>query len=98
MNLLSKIKHQGLNETNSQNENVKTDLQDLSYLMLDAVPTPIIYIDKDQKYYYANKAYLDWFEINITGVIGKTVEEFLGKETYPQIKPYIDKVMQGEQV
>src|SRR5258705_9932831 len=99
MNLLSKIKHRGVTETNdNQNENLKPDQQDLPYLLLDAVSTPIIYINKDQKYCYANKAYSDLFGISTSGIIGKTVEDFLGKESYEQVKPYIDKAMRGEQV
>jgi PAS domain S-box-containing protein len=99
MNLLSKIKLRDVTETNdNQNENLKPDQQDLPYLLLDAVSTPIIYVDKDQKYYYANKAYSDWFGISTSGIIGKTVEDLLGKESYRQIRPYIDKALKGERV
>jgi len=96
MSLLSKIKSKGFNDPNDTTPN--GDQQDLLYLMLEAVPIPVIYIDITGKYSYANKAYLDWFDINITDIFGKKIEEFLGKEHYAQIKPQIDKVMEGEEV
>ena len=99
MSLLQKIKNIGLNENiNTGDGQLKLDWQNLSCLLLDAINTSIIYIGNDYKYQYANKTYADWFEINVNELIGKPVKEFLGKEVYQRIKPYMDKAMKGEQV
>ncbi len=98
MNLLSKIKVGGLTETTGQDHSLKPLQQDLPYQLLDAISTPVIYIDKDQKYCYANKAYASWFDVNARDIVGKSAEEFLGKINYEQIRHYINQALQGNQV
>lgn len=66
-------------------------------LILDAVPTPVSYIDRDEKYCYVNKAYLEFYHISTSDVIGKTIESFAGSKSYALVKTYIDRALNGEQ-
>lgn len=99
MDLSSKIKSKKIKERISEgNGNPTRDQQDLSHLLLDAVTSPVIYVDNDHKYCFVNKAYAGWFELNPNDIIGKTIEDFLGREVYEQVKPYMDKALQGQRV
>jgi PAS domain S-box-containing protein len=98
MNLLSKIKLGGHTATDSQDQSLRPGQQDLPYQLLDAVSTPVVYIDKSQKYCYANKAYANWFDVNSSEIIGKSAEEFLGKTNYEQIEHHINEALRGNQI
>jgi len=99
MDLSSNIKSKRSNEAVTKgNGNEKRDQQDLSYLLLDTITSPVIYIGNDYKYYYANKAYADWFKKDKGDIIGKKVEDFLGSEIYQLLQPFISKALQGHKV
>jgi PAS domain S-box-containing protein len=70
--------------------------EDFSFNIIDIIPSPIAYINKDSQYEYANKAYLNWYETDYENVIGKKVEEFLEPEVYKLVKEHIQKALKGE--
>ena len=49
-------------------------------LIADALPVLIGFIDKDLIYRFANKAYAEWFYMEPSAVIGRSVGEILGDE------------------
>ncbi|RYE71699.1 MAG: hypothetical protein EOO81_05295 [Oxalobacteraceae bacterium] len=56
-------------------------------LINDSMPFLIGYVDKDEKYQYANKGYSDWFEVSLTDVMGSRVRDIIGAEAYGQGDP-----------
>lgn len=50
--------------------------KNLPYLLLDAVPSGILYIHNDYTYHYANKTYADWFGISPTDIVGRSIKDF----------------------
>ncbi|HEX9385746.1 MAG TPA: PAS domain S-box protein [Anaerolineales bacterium] len=64
-------------------------------LVINALPVLISYIDKNQRYQFANEAYEEWFGEKAQG---KHIEEVVGQATYQKTSKYIDKVLKGETV
>jgi PAS domain S-box-containing protein len=95
MNLLQKVKHTFSNAAKGANRNGKLDHKDLTSLLLDTVPSPITYINRDYHYEYANKTYADLFGVTPGDIIGKNVKDVVGARAYSHIKPYMDKTMAG---
>ncbi len=47
--------------------------------------TPIAYIDRNQRYRFVNKAFLDWFGKRADEVLGREIIEVLGRESLPAL-------------
>ena len=67
-------------------------------LIMDAIPALIAYVDAGERYIFANRGYTEWFGIDPTQIIGRTIAEVFGSEAYAQIRPYIEQAASGEQV
>jgi PAS domain S-box-containing protein len=67
-------------------------------LTTDAVPAMISYIGPDLRYKSVNAEYQRWFGSPSSDVIGKSVEELLGKERFEERKAYFDAVLSGRRV
>jgi PAS domain S-box-containing protein len=67
-------------------------------LIVDAVPALIAYVDREQRYAFANQAYEDWFGRARGEILGRTLWEFLGEEPYAEIRPYVERTLAGESV
>ncbi len=67
-------------------------------LFTDAMPALFSYIDRDMRYRFCNLSYEKHFRRKREDIIGRTVEEITGSETYEQIKPLFDRVFSGENV
>ena len=70
----------------------------LSQRKLNALGTPIAYIDRNQRYRFVNKALLDWFCKRADEVLGREIIEVLGRENYQLYRAYIDAALGGERV
>ena len=68
----------------------------LSQRKLNALGMPLAYIDRNQRYRFANKAFLDWFGKRPDEVLGREVIEVLGRESYQLYRAYIDAALGGE--
>lgn len=67
-------------------------------LITDALPVLIGYLDKEERYRFANKAYEEWFPFKATDLLGRTVKEVVGEKAYQGIKKYIDRALVGERL
>jgi PAS domain S-box-containing protein len=67
-------------------------------LVIDAVPALIAYVDRDQRYGFANQAYEAWFGRPRAEIRGQTLREFLGEERHAKIRPYVERALDGEAV
>ena len=71
-------------------------LSALSQRKLNTLGVPIAYIDRDQRYRFANKAFLDWLGKAEHELVGREVIEVLGREFYQLYHAYIDAALSGE--
>ena len=64
-------------------------------VVINALPVLISYIDKNQRYQFANEAYEEWFGEKAQG---KHIKEIVGQVIYEKISQYIDRALNGEGV
>ena len=66
----------------------------------DTMPASLAYIDRHQVYQFINasfeRAFGRAYGSDPKKVLGRTMEEVVGKAMYPQLKPYIERVLVGE--
>lgn len=67
-------------------------------LVTNAVPALISFVDAEQRYRFNNRTYEEWFGHSATEVYGKTLREVLGEGAYQAIRPFVEKVLAGQQV
>ncbi|MGD1941616.1 MAG: PAS domain-containing protein [Leptolyngbyaceae cyanobacterium] len=67
-------------------------------LIIDAVPACISYIDAHLRYRFANATYEAWFQLDRHVIDGQYLWQVIGDAAYRKVKPYIDRVFDGEQV
>ncbi|GAA4383984.1 hypothetical protein GCM10023186_25700 [Hymenobacter koreensis] len=65
-------------------------------LLTDALPVLIGYLDKEQKYQFANHAYEAWFNQKPSALLGRPVREVVGEEAYSAVLKYIEGALAGQ--
>jgi PAS domain S-box-containing protein len=78
-------------------ERIRASAQQLR-LVTDAMPALISYVDKHERYRFANQTYQEWFGVAPAEVIGKKVLEIFGEEIYSIVHPHIRAALKGEDV
>lgn len=61
----------------------------------DNIPEPIIYLDRDMRFLFANRAYLEYRDARADEVIGRTVDEIRGAEAASLLKPRLARAFEG---
>jgi diguanylate cyclase (GGDEF)-like protein/PAS domain S-box-containing protein len=64
----------------------------------DNLPALVSYIDSDQRIRFANRAYLDWLGEAPDQIIGRSLREFWGDDTYEQFRGQIEAALRGAKV
>ncbi|MGV3502883.1 MAG: sensor histidine kinase [Adhaeribacter sp.] len=67
-------------------------------LITDALPVLIGYLDKGQRYRFANRAYTHWFNRSAESMMGLTPLELVGEKAYQNVAPYIEQALKGERL
>lgn len=67
-------------------------------LLRNAVPAVIFYLNAELRYQSYNGAFMEWFQVDATAAIGKTVHEFMGEVAYARAEPYLMRALAGESV
>lgn len=65
-------------------------------LVTRSVPALISYVDKNERYRFANERFTDWFGVPTDKIIGKRPRDIFGAAAYTVLKPWIDKVLSGK--
>ncbi len=65
-------------------------------LITDSLPVLIGYLDKEEKYRFANKAYEEWFPFKPKDLLGQPVKKVLGEKAYQEVRGYIKRALAGE--
>ena len=68
----------------------------LSQRKLNALGVPLAYVDRNQRYRFVNKAFLDWLGKREDEVLGREVIEVLGRDVFQLYRAYIDAALAGE--
>lgn len=80
---------------------VERELRDQSRqlrLITDAMPLLIAYVDREERYQFVNKYYIEWFGLPRDRIVGKTVREVTGDDTYAIIEQFIHCALAGKPV
>lgn len=63
----------------------------------DALPVLVSYIGTDQRYQFVNRAYERWFGLPRSQIVGRHVEQVLGKEAYAELRSHMEAAARGEE-
>jgi PAS domain S-box-containing protein len=77
-------------------ERIRASAQQLR-LVTDAMPALISYVDKHERFRFANQTYHEWFGTAPEEVIGKKVREVFGDDIYSVIREHVKSVLKGEE-
>jgi PAS domain S-box-containing protein len=67
-------------------------------LITDALPVLISYVDQQQTYRFVNRAYEQWFQVERSAILGKTLREIAGEVAYDAVKEEITQVLAGQAI
>ena len=67
-------------------------------LLTDALPVLISYVDRDQRYRFANNAYRRWFGHDPDAMVGCSVVEIIGPDAYAAAQGYVGRALAGERL
>ena len=90
-----------LTRANSENSRIAAALrrsEERLRLINDTIPILIGYVDREEVYQYANKGYSDWYGHPEGAVTGRGVRDVIGDHVYGQVRDYVRKALNGEQV
>lgn len=67
-------------------------------LIINSVPVLITYRDRNLRYRYVNKTFEEWYGLPPERVVGRRMTDILAVTSFATIKPYVDRVLAGEDV
>jgi PAS domain S-box-containing protein len=67
-------------------------------LVVDSVPVMITRIDRNERFLFANRAYLAMMELSAEDIVGSRIADVISPEAYAQIKPALDRALSGDPV
>jgi len=72
------------------------ETRDFFELTLNAVPTPINYVNRDMVMTYVNRAMEEWLGQPRSALVGRYARDVLDQESTDKIRPYLEMVLRGE--
>ncbi|HUR66270.1 MAG TPA: PAS domain S-box protein [Chitinophagaceae bacterium] len=76
--------------------NINLSFVDKGEILLNAVPSAVVYIDKHEYLKYVNKSFENIFGVKAVDVLGRSVMNFLGHDAYQTVKGYRDAALAGQ--
>ena len=67
-------------------------------LIADSVPALITFVDSDRRFRFVNEVGQRWYNKPILEILGKRPEEVHGDDAHSKIAPYVERVLNGENV
>jgi PAS domain S-box-containing protein len=65
--------------------------------LIDALPTLVSYVDRDERYRFCNRAYERWFGVPREQQVGRTVREVVGDEARATLEGPISSALAGRE-
>lgn len=72
--------------------------EEKSRIITDATPSLVSFIDRDERYQFANAAFKRWFGRDPDAFVGKAVADVTSADDYEKIHPHIHRALKGERV
>ena len=72
------------------------ETRDFFELTLNAVPTPVTYVNTSMVVTYVNRALEEWFSQPADAALGRPLRELVGNDQFVAMEPLIERVMAGE--
>ncbi|WP_207462566.1 GGDEF domain-containing phosphodiesterase [Azospirillum sp. SYSU D00513] len=66
--------------------------------ILDAMPVLVCLMDRDRRHIYGNRPYLDFTGIPLEALVGKTIGDLMGEETFRSMQGQAERALRGEPV
>jgi PAS domain S-box-containing protein len=67
-------------------------------IITDSIPGCISYVDADQRYRFVNRTYETWFSLRREDILGRTVKDVIGPESYARARAHIEATLRGETI
>jgi PAS domain S-box-containing protein len=67
-------------------------------LVIDGVPGMVLYVDRDGRYRFANRAAGEWFQCPPSDFDGREMSEVLGESTFEGVRKGVARALAGEEV
>jgi diguanylate cyclase (GGDEF)-like protein/PAS domain S-box-containing protein len=64
--------------------------------VIDSIPTPMCYVDGEDRYRYVNDAFLEYIGLSSERIVGRSVREVLGEDRWVLMHPHLARVRSGE--
>jgi PAS domain S-box-containing protein len=74
----------------------RESLSALSQRKLNALASPLAYVDRNQRYRFVNKAFLEWIDRRPEEVLGREIIDVVGRDIYDLYEAYIAAALDGE--
>jgi two-component system CheB/CheR fusion protein len=84
----------GRKESEAALEAAREQLQ----LVADSMPAAVALVSRDLRYIWVNRRCLEWLGMSAGEVIGRPMLEVIGRGNLDAIRPYIERVLEGEHV
>jgi PAS domain S-box-containing protein len=76
-------------------EALKASEEQLNFIT-DVLPELMAYIDLQQRFRFLNRPHEEWLGLPRHEIAGKTLKEIFRKETYEEMRPYVEQALRGE--
>ena len=67
-------------------------------LVAEAMPAAALRCSRDLRFLWVNPHYARWLGLPAEAIVGRRMEELLGRESMQELRPYIERVLSGEPV
>ncbi len=67
-------------------------------VLADHLPAMIAYVDGQRRYRFVNRRYGEWFGMPAAAIVGRSVRDLLGEDTYGEICQHVDEALAGRSV
>ena len=74
------------------------DSEEQLRLVTDNMPALVSLLDLDQRFRFANRAYTDWLQIEPSALLGRSLVEVYGAQSYALFRHHIDRALTGVKV
>jgi len=64
--------------------------------VIDSIPTPMCYVDSEDRYRYVNDSFLAYVGLKPAQIVGRSVREVLGVDRWALLTPSMQRVRAGE--
>lgn len=76
----------------------RRDSEERLRLVTDNVPALVSYLDRDQRFQFANRGYRDWLGAEPATLIGRKLADFYGEEAYAAMRAPIESALAGQAI